>query len=73
MIKVKHPNGYEGIIYGQRSMEIWKDGKEVLHTGSRKEDIQTAEDLYKVLEDIPEELAKLDALMDDLDNEEDQI
>lgn len=73
MIKVKHPNGYEGIIYGERSMEIWKNGKEVLHTGSRKEDIRTAEDLYKVLEDIPEELAKLDALMDDLDNEEDQI
>ena len=70
MIKVKHPNGYEGIIYGNRSMEIWKDGREVLHTGSRKEDIKTAEDLYKVLEDIPEELAKLDAIIDKLDDEE---
>lgn len=52
VIKVEHPNGYLGVLYGESSMSIYdKDGHEVLHTGSRN--IQTAAELYEVLDRIP--------------------
>lgn len=52
MIVVKHPNGYEGTLYGKRSLSISKDGREVFHTGFRS--VETEEELYELLEDIPE-------------------
>ena len=53
VIKVEHPNGYFGILYGISSMRIFdKDGREVLHTGSRT--IHTKEELYERLEEFPE-------------------
>ena len=52
VIKVEHPNGYLGILYGESTMCIFdENGYEVLHTGSRN--IQTAAELYEVLECIP--------------------
>lgn len=52
VIKVEHPNGYLGILYGISSMSIYdEDGHEVLHTGSRN--VQTETELYEVLEGMP--------------------
>lgn len=51
-VKVEHPNGYSGILYGESSMSIYdKDGHEVMHTGFRTP--QTEEELYEVLETMP--------------------
>lgn len=51
-IKVSHPNGYSGILYGESSMVIFdKDGHEVMHTGFRTP--QTEEELYELLEGMP--------------------
>ena len=62
-IKVKHKNGYEGILYGEHSVVVLKDGKEVLHSGSTL--LKTKEELYDFLEEIPETLKKFDAIFDD--------
>lgn len=66
-IKVEHPNGYSGILYGKRSMVIFYEGKEVLHTGFRG--IKTKEGLYKLLEQMPVFFTNLDKAFED--NEED--
>lgn len=50
-IKVEHPNGYYGELYGHSSLSIFKGTKEVFHTGFRS--IETAEELYQVLEEYP--------------------
>lgn len=53
VIKVEHPNGYAGVLYGRASMLIHDpQGHEVLHTGSRT--INTSEALYNLLGNIPE-------------------
>ena len=52
MVEIKHPNGYIGILYGESSYVVLdKDGKEILHTGSRN--INTKEEIYRNLENIP--------------------
>ena len=56
-IRVSHPNGYSGVLYGESSMSIYYDGREVLHTGFRS--INTKEELYKRLEEMPEFIAML--------------
>lgn len=63
-IKVKHPNGYSGILYGKHSLVVLKDNQEVLHTGSRL--INTKEELYDYLEEIPNLLKTLDESFDKL-------
>lgn len=56
-IKAKHPNGYFGILYGKSSMAIYDEfGHQILHTGFRN--INTQDELYKILEDAPK-LSKL--------------
>ena len=50
-IQVEHPNGYYGELYGKSSLSIFKGTKEVFHTGFRS--IETAEELYQVLEEYP--------------------
>ena len=62
-IKVTHPNGYSGILYGKRSMSIVYNNEEVLHTGFRN--INTEEELYKKLENMPEFLKMLDESFDE--------
>ena len=58
VIKVEHPNGYSGVLYGRGSMTIYdKDGNEVLHTWARN--AQTRQDLYEELETMPEFLELL--------------
>lgn len=72
-IKVEHPNGYSGILYGKRSMVIFYKGEEVLHTGFRNENLKTKEDLYKELEEMPEFLAMLDKAFEDDEEENTDI
>ena len=60
-IMVEHENGYYGCLYGKSSMSIFKDNKEVLHTGFRN--INTPDELYKQLSEMPsfmEMLANVD-------------
>lgn len=60
MLKVTHENGYTGVAYGMSSLSLYKDNKEVLHTGSLKKQFQTEEELYKYLEEVPEFFKILD-------------
>lgn len=50
-IMVEHENGYYGCLYGKSSMSIFKDNKEVFHTGFRN--INTPDDLYEILSEMP--------------------
>ena len=51
-IRVAHPNGYTGLLYGKSSMRICdKTGREVLHTGART--ANTEDELYQVLSNVP--------------------
>ena len=69
-IMVEHENGYYGCLYGESSMSIFKDNKEVLHTGFRN--INTPDDLYEILSEMPSFTEKL-ANIDFDDEEEDDI
>lgn len=52
IVKVEHPNGYMGVLYGKASMAIYdKDGHECVHTYHRAPN--TEAELYEVLEDMP--------------------
>lgn len=69
-IMVEHENGYHGCLYGKSSMSIFKDNKEVLHTGSRN--INTSDELYEILSEMPDFVEML-ANIDFDDEEEDDI
>lgn len=69
MIKVTHENGYSGVLYGESSMSIYHDGKEVLHTGSRN--VNTEQELYEQLDTMPELMTALAAI--DFDDEDGDI
>ena len=47
-----HKNGFSAILYGKSSMSILKNGKEVLHTGSRA--VNTEKEVMELLEKQPE-------------------
>lgn len=52
VIKVEHPNGYMGVLYGKSSISIYdKDGHQCFHTCFRTPN--TEEELYEVLEEMP--------------------
>lgn len=68
MIKVKHENGYSGVLYGESSLSVYNpDGVEVLHTGSRN--VNTEQELYDILGIIPQLMAT--DFEDDEDDEDD--
>lgn len=68
---VEHENGYKAITYGKRSLSIYKDGKEVLHTGSLNTPFKTEKDLYHYLgEIVPEMMKLLDENFDSIFNDE---
>lgn len=68
-IKVEHPNGYFGILFGKSIMMIYeKGGHEVLHTSSRN--IHTEEELYELLGRMPEMRKKLTEVFKDEFNKE---
>ena len=62
-IMVEHENGYYGCLYGKSSMSIFKDNKEVLHTGFRN--INTPDELYKLLSGMPEMMNSVKELFED--------
>lgn len=39
--------GYEGVYYGGKNFELWKDGKELLHTSNLSEEDPTYEYFIK--------------------------
>ncbi len=47
-----HKNGFSAILYGKSSMSILKNGKEVLHTGSRA--VNNEKEVMELLEKQPE-------------------
>lgn len=47
-----HKNGFSAVLYGKSSMSILKNGKEVLHTGSRA--ANTEKEVMELLEKQPE-------------------
>lgn len=64
VIRVEHPNGYAGVLYGKSSMAVYgPKGNEVLHTGSRN--INNSEDLYSLLEGMPEFVNKAKEVLKD--------
>ena len=69
-IMVKHENGYYGCLYGKTSMSIFKDNKEVLHTGFRN--INTPDELYEILSEMPSFMEMVANIYFD-DEEEDDI
>lgn len=50
-IEVEHPNGFYGVLYGKSSLKICRGNRTVLHTGKRV--VNTKEDLYQLLDDMP--------------------
>lgn len=72
---VKHPNGYSGMLFGESSLAVFDNRMhEILHTGDRN--IETAEDLYDMLEDIPgfvEMMQKINFDAELWDDEDDDI
>lgn len=51
IVKVKHENGLEGVLYGSSSLSIFKDDKEIFHTGYSN--IKTKEELTDFLRKVP--------------------
>ena len=62
-IMVEHENGYYGCLYGKSSMSIFKDNKEMLHTGFRN--INTPDELYEILSEMPEMMNNVKELFED--------
>lgn len=67
MIKVEHENGYTGTLYGRSSLSIYKEGREVLHTGSRN--ISTEKELYELLDRFPKMIKAFDDIYNDEESE----
>lgn len=51
IVKVKHENGLEGVLYGSSSLSIFKDDKEIFHTGYSN--IKSKEELSDFLGKVP--------------------
>lgn len=51
MVEYTHPNGYSARLYGNSSMIVMFEGKEVSHTGSRA--VHTREQVMDMLEKQP--------------------
>lgn len=73
MIEYTSENGYSGKLYGKSSMSIFdKDGKEVMHTGSRTPN--TLEELKEVVDRFPAFMEMLRRVpVDDFEDDEEDI
>lgn len=68
-IKYTSKNGYTGVLYGESSLAICnKDGKEVMHTGSRN--INTYDELVNLVEEYPKFIEMLSQIDFDDDDED---
>ena len=52
-----HENGYSATLYGNTSLSVEHNGKEVLHTGFRN--VETEDEVMNLLENMPEMRNKL--------------
>lgn len=50
-VTYNHQNGYSAVLYGISSMSIFRNGKEVMHTGFRK--VNTEAEVIRMLEALP--------------------
>ncbi len=64
MREYKHSNGYSARIYGESSLSIYFNGKEVLHTGSRN--VDTEDEVMEMLEDYPNLWSALSSHIDEI-------
>lgn len=69
----KHPNGYSARLYGEASMSIFFQGKEVMHTGSRN--INTEAEVMELLEDYPNKWSAISRHIDEIlaDDEDSEV
>lgn len=51
-ITYEHQNGFSAVLYGESSMSILKNKKEVLHTGNRS--VNTEKEVMNFLDKFPE-------------------
>lgn len=51
-ITYRHENGYSAVLYGESSMIVKYEEKEVLHTGSRN--VNTESEVMELLETMPD-------------------
>lgn len=51
-ITYEHQNGFSAVLYGENSMSILKNKKEVLHTGNRS--VNTEKEVMNFLDKFPE-------------------
>lgn len=58
---VTHENGYSAVLYGESSLIIRYQGKEVMHTGFRN--VNTEEEVMELLGGYPEFRERLKALV----------
>ena len=72
-VEYKHPNGYSARLYGDSSMSIFFNGKEVLHIGSRNVDTET--EVMEMLEDYPNKWSFLSSHIDEIlaDDEDSEV
>lgn len=47
-----HENGYSATLYGDTSLYVEHDGREVLHTGFRN--VETDDEVMNLLENMPD-------------------
>lgn len=73
VVEYKHPNGYSARLYGNSSMSILFNGKEVLHTGSRNVDTET--EVMEMLENYPNKWSFLSSHIDEIltDDEDSEV
>ena len=64
MIEYKHPNGYSARLYGESSMSIYLNRKEVMHTGSRN--VNTENEVMELLDEYPEFIKMLERHIDEI-------
>ena len=55
-----HENGYSAILYGESSISVQKDGKEVMHTGFRN--MNSEKEVMKLLGDMPQLFETLEGI-----------
>ena len=73
MKEYKHPNGYSARLYGDSSLSIYFNGKEILHTSSRN--VDTEDEVMELLEDYPNLWSALSNHIDEIlsDDEESEV
>ena len=57
MIEYTSADGYRGVMYGKHSLSVYKNGVELLHTGSRA--INSPEELRQLVDNFPEFIEKI--------------